>query len=162
MLDLQVMRLTSVAVVLALSVASVACGESPPAKTPQSGATEPRATAPTTTAAAVPEKTSSLRRSQVKRTIAKGLGYFLQEVSVDDYPVMTNGKFHGFKIKVITGEWGVDLRPGDVVTRVNGMSIEHPEDADAALRSLEKAQALRVDFDRDGKPRTLELPIVDD
>jgi type II secretory pathway component PulC len=158
-LDHQVMRLFSVAVVLALSALSVACGESPPARSPQS---DSQGAAPTTTAAAVPEKTTSLRRSQVKHTIARGLGYFLQEVSVEDYPVMTGGKFHGFKIKIITGEWGVDLRPGDVVTRVNGMSIEHPEDADAALRSLEKAKALRVDFDREGKPRTLELPIVDD
>lgn len=156
------MRLSSLAMVLALSLASVACGESPPARSP-GGDPEPRATQPTsTTPAPGAEKTSSLRRSQVKRTIAKGLGYFLQEVSVDDYPVMTGGKFHGFKIKAITGDWGVDLRPGDVVTRVNGMAIEHPEDADAALRSLEKAQALRVDFDRDGKARTLELPIVDD
>ncbi len=151
------MRISMVAGVLVLSAASVACGDAPPAKAPQ-GAT---AAAPTTTAA-VPEKTSALRRSQVKQTIAKGLGYFLQGVSVEDYPVMTGGKFHGFKIKAITGDWGVDLRPGDVITRVNGMTIEHPEDADAALRSLAKAQALRVDFDRDGQPSTLELPIVDD
>ena len=160
-LDQEVMRLSSVSLVLALSLASLACGESPPAKSPQSATPDERASA-TSPAEAAPEKTSSLRRSQVKRTIARGLGYFLQEVSVDDYPVMTGGKFHGFKIKAITGDWGVDLRPGDVVTRVNGMAIEHPEDADAALRSLEKAQALRVDFDRDGKARTLELPIVDD
>ena len=75
---------------------------------------------------------------------------------------MSGGKFHGFKIKAITGDWDVDLRPGDVITRVNGMVIEHPEQADTALHSLAMAQALRVDFDRDGKPRTLELPIVDD
>ena len=56
----------------------------------------------------------------------------------------------------------MDIQPGDVVTRVNGMSIEHPEEADAALRTLEKASALRVDFERDGKPRTLELPITED
>jgi type II secretory pathway component PulC len=153
------MRLSSVAFVIALSASSVACGESPPARSPQS---DSKGAAPTTTAAAAPQKTTSLRRSQVKRTIARGLGYFLQEVSVEDYPVMTGGKFHGFKIKAITGEWGVDLRPGDVVTHVNGMSIEHPEDADTALRSLEKAKALHVDFDREGQPRTLELPIVDD
>ncbi|CAN5924781.1 hypothetical protein BH11MYX4_BH11MYX4_62810 [soil metagenome] len=143
---------------LAASLA-LACGEGAP---PRSPAAEAPSAAPTTTAAAVPEKTTSLKRSQVKRTIARGLGYFLQEVSVEDYPVMTGGKFHGFKIKAITGDWGVDLRPGDVVTRVNGTSIEHPEDADAALRSLEKAKALRVEFDREGKPLSLELPIVDD
>lgn len=142
-----------------LSLLALACGESAPPKSPSS---EVPSTAPTTTAAAAPVTTTSLKRSGVKRTIAKGLGYFLQEVAVEDYPVMTGGKFHGFKIKAITGDWGVDLRPGDVVTRVNGMSIEHPEDADAALRSLEKAKSLKVDFDRDGKPLSLELPIVDD
>ena len=137
----------------------VACGgaDHEPAKSP-----EGPGTAPSTTAAAVPTVTTQLHRSGVKRTIAKGLGYFLQDVTVEDYPVMSGGKFHGFRIKSINADWGVDLRPGDVVTKVNGMSIEHPEDADAALRSLEKAKALKVDFDRDGKPQSLELPIVDD
>ncbi len=146
-------------VIAALPFFALACGGEPaPAKSPSDSVS----TAPTTTAAAAPVTTTSLKRSQVKRTIAKGLGYFLQEVAVEDYPVMTGGKFRGFKIKAITGEWGVDLRPGDVVTRVNGMSIEHPEDADAALRSLEKAKSLKVEFDRDGKPQSLELPIVED
>ena len=154
------MRLSSVALVVALSF--FACGESPPAKAPEGTSPAARVAAPTTTASATLEKTTALHRTQVKQTIAKGLGYFLQGVAVEDYPVMTGGKFHGFKIKAITGDWGVDLRPGDVITRVNGMTIEHPEEADAALRSLDKAQALRVDFDRDGKPLTLELPIVDD
>jgi type II secretory pathway component PulC len=155
------MRLLCSAVVLALSVASFACGETPPANSPVDAPTA-QATAPSTTAAVVIEKTTSLRRSQVKATIAKGLGYFLQNVTVDDYPVMRGGKFYGFKIKTMNAELGVDLRPGDVVTRVNGMSIEHPEEADAAMRTLEKASALRVDFDRDGKPQTLELPIKED
>ena len=159
------MRLSCPAFVIALSLGSfalVACGgEAPPAKT-TADATSAKATAPTTTAAAVPTKTTSLRRSQVKQGIARGLGYFLQNVSVEDYPVMRGNKFYGFKIKNINAELGVDLQPGDVVTRVNGMSIEHPEEADAAMRSLEKAPALRVDFERDGKPRTLELPITED
>ncbi len=152
------------ALVLALcigSLASVACGETPPAKSAESAASAHEA-APTTTAAAVPAKTTSLRRSQVKASIARGLGYFLQNVTVDDYPVMRGNKFHGFKVKSISADLGVDIQPGDVVTRVNGMSIEHPEEADAAMRTLEKATALRVDFERDGKPRTLELPITED
>ena len=158
------MRLLRPALVLALSfgsLASVACGETPPAKSVESAARGPEA-APTTTAAAVPAKTTSLKRSQVKAGIARGLGYFLQNVSVEDYPVMRANKFYGFKIKAISAELGVDLQPSDVVTRVNGMSIEHPEEADAAMRTLEKASALRVDFERDGKPRTLELPITED
>jgi type II secretory pathway component PulC len=155
------MRLPTAALVLTLSFASFACGGSPPAKSADD-APRPSTTAPTTTAASVPEKTTSLHRSQLKQTISRGLGYLLQDVMVEDYPVMHGDKFHGFKIQTITPAWGVDLRPGDVVVRVNGMSIEHPEEADAALRSLEKAPALRVDFERDGKPRTLELPITED
>jgi type II secretory pathway component PulC len=153
------MRPLLAATVVALFLASVGCSEPPPARSP-TGSAQTSSVSPS--AAAMPTTTTALRRSQVKQTIAKGLGYFLQEVSVEDYPVMNAGKFRGFKIKAITGDWGVDLRPGDVITRVNGMPIEHPEDADAALRSLEKAKALRVDFDREGKTRTLELPIVDD
>lgn len=156
------MRPSTVAVFVSLSLASFACGGSPPARSAADDTSRSDAAAPTTTAAAVPEKTTSLRRSQLKQTISRGLGYLLQDVMVEDYPVMHGNKFHGFKIQTITPAWGVDLRPGDVVTRVNGMSIEHPEEADAALRSLEKAPALRVDFERDGKPRTLELPITED
>lgn len=155
------MRLLAFASVVSLSVASFACGETPPANSPVD-APSSRATAPSTTAAVVIEKTTSLKRSQVKATIVKGLGYFLQNVTVEDYPVMRGGKFYGFKIKNMNAELGVDLRPGDVVTRVNGMSIEHPEEADAAMRTLEKASALRVDFDRDGKSQTLELPIKEE
>ena len=156
------MRQLLPAVVLALSVVSVACGgEAPPAKSAQT-TPSPQATAPTTTAAVVIEKTTALHRSGIKQTIAKGLGYFLQNVTVEDYPAMRNNKFYGWKIRTVSAEWGVDLRPGDVVTRVNGMPIEHPEEADAAMRSLEKAAALKVDFEREGKPQTLELPIKDD
>jgi type II secretory pathway component PulC len=145
----------------ALCLASVACGgETPEAKSPE--APSPQATAPMTTAAAIPEKITSLKRSQVKQQITKGLGYFLQNVTVEDYPAMKANKFYGWKIKSVSADWGVDIRPGDVVTRVNGMPIEHPEEADAALRSLEKAKALRVDYERDGKPQTLELPILED
>ena len=152
---------SSVLFALSLVTLTFACGgEGSPAKSPSAPGAEPPA--PTTTAAAVPQKISSLRRSGIKGAIGRGLGDFLQNVSVDDYPVMREGKFHGFKIRTINETWGIDLRAGDVVTRVNGMPIEHPEEADAALRSLDKAKALRVDYERDGKPRSLELPITED
>ncbi|AKV00940.1 hypothetical protein AKJ09_07603 [Labilithrix luteola] len=146
----------------ALSVAAVACGSSPNSA-PKTAENSP-ATIETAPAAApgATENTGTLSRAKVKRTIANGLGVFLQNVAVDDWPVMKDGKFYGFRLKAINPQWGVDLKPGDVVTRVNGMPIEHPEEADAALRALDKAPSLRVDFERDGKARILELPIVDD
>ncbi len=133
------------------------------------GSREPKAAeAPktSTTGASAPARDvrapiGQLRRAEVKAAIGRGLGVFLQNVSVEDYPVMKDGRFHGFKLKTINPDWAIDLRPGDVITRVNGQAIEHPEEADAALRSLEKAPSLKVDYEREGKPRTLELPIVD-
>lgn len=119
----------------------------------------PVAAPPPPSAPAVPPGTVS--RGAVRETIRQGLGVFLQNVTVEDWPAMKDGKFHGFKLKAVRADWAVDLKPGDVVTRINGMPIERPEQADAALRSLETAKTLRVDLERDGAPRVLELPIVD-
>ena len=96
--------------------------------------------------------------------MADGLGVFLQRVDVDEQPVMTGGRFHGFRIAGLrdAGFWsGVDLKPGDVVTAVNGMPIERPEQAQTALESLEAAKELRVAFERDGQPHELVYAIVD-
>ena len=156
------MRLPRRFAALGFTFAIAACGgETPEPKFVAEGPA-PQTTAPTTTAAAVPERITSLKRSQVKQQIAKGLGYFLQNGTVEDYPVMRANKFYGWKVKSVVADWPVDIRPGDVVTRVNGMPIEHPEEADAVLRSLDKAKSLRVDFEREGRPQTLELPITDD
>lgn len=105
-------------------------------------------------------KTTSLRRSQVKGAINRGLGVFFQNVLVDD--AQRNGKFVGWRVQRMNPEWNTDIQPGDIITKVNGMPVESPDQADAALRSLEKASALRVEYEREGKPRVLELPITDD
>jgi type II secretory pathway component PulC len=144
---------------ITLVVCAAACGgSSHPAAAPAASAADASVTDP---APSAPQPITSLKRANVKATIAQGLGAFLQNVSVEDWPVMHDGKFYGFKIRTINAQWAVDLKPGDVVTRVNGIVPEHPEEADAALRSLEKASSLKVDFERDGKAKTLELPIVD-
>jgi len=106
---------------------------------------------------------TSLRRSAVQEALSEGPGAFLQRVTVDEHPVYSGGKFQGFRIATLRGDtWaGIDLRPGDVVTRVNGFSIEHPEDAAEAFYSLRVASELRVEFERDGEPRELRFAIVD-
>ena len=55
----------------------------------------------------------------------------------------------------------VDLRAGDVVTRINGHAIERPEEAHEVWAELRTAPALVVDFLRDGQRRTLRFAIVD-
>jgi S1-C subfamily serine protease len=87
-------------------------------------------------------------------------------IELDEHPVLVNGKFHGFRITALRGDpgsWqGVDLRAGDVVTLVNGRSVERPQDAFDIFHGLEVAKELRVDFERDGGPRSFALPIIDD
>jgi type II secretory pathway component PulC len=147
---------------IVLVLLGAACGGPTPPATAHDPASEPKVVGDATvTAPTTATPVTSLKRTVVKDTIARGLGVFLQNVTVEDWPVMHDGKFHGFKIRSINTSWAVDLKPGDVVTRVNGIVPEHPEEADAALRSLEKATSLKVDFERDGKAKTLELPIVD-
>ena len=148
-------------VVLALALA--ACGgQSPPKAT---SAPAPSARGATAAASAAPLPANAIRRSALREVLAGGLGAFLQYVTLDDQPTFVAGKFHGFRIAVLRNApfWrGVDLKPGDVITRVNGMPIEHPEEALEAFKSLEVASELRVDYERDGAPRELRFTIVED
>jgi type II secretory pathway component PulC len=145
------------------SVLAACASEPPPAPVPPAAKAAPSSAQTTTTGSDVP--TSSLSRSAVHRAVTAGLGSFLQHVVVDDHPAMAAGKFHGFRIVELAGDpgfWrGVDLKPGDVVLRVNGFPIERPEQALEAFRSLEVASELRVDYERDGQARVLRYSIVD-
>lgn len=106
----------------------------------------------------------AIRRSAIRDVLAAGPGAFLQKVSLDDHPVFEAGKFHGFRIAALQADSfrGVNLKPGDVVTRVEGMPIEHPEEAIEAFQSLQVASELRVDYERDGVARILRYRIVED
>jgi hypothetical protein len=114
------------------------------------------------TPAVQPHVIKELHRADINSALQIGLGYFLQNVDVDtDQPVMVDGKFHGWALRAYNPEWILDLKPGDVITRVNGIVPEQPDDADNAFRSLAKAKTLKIDFERRGERRTLELPIID-
>jgi type II secretion system protein C len=146
---------------LAFALALGACGGAAPssALVPAAG---PRPAHP---AALAPLDDHQFARSVVHDVVSQGLGSFLQHVDVADQPVLAGGKFHGFRIAALRDSpfWqGVDLKPGDVVVRVNGFPIEHPEQAQTAFESLDVSSELRVDYERDGQPRELVYAIVDD
>jgi type II secretion system protein C len=103
----------------------------------------------------------------VRAVVHEGLGRFLQRVDLDvDHPVMKAGKFHGYRILALKGDpsfWeGVDLKPGDVVVRVNGFSVGDENEAHEAFSSLDIASELSVQYERDGLARELRYAIVDD
>jgi S1-C subfamily serine protease len=135
---------------------SFACAGSPPepavAPTPPKPVTAPAPAAPLTT----------LRRPDVVGVVESGFGSFLQRVQVE--PNLAAGRFRGWTIVDLrpSGVWEpVDLKPGDVVTSVNGLPIERDTEAYAAFESLRTASQLKVDYVRDGAPRSLAYPIVD-
>ena len=164
--QVDVMR-TPFAIVAALcftAASSAACAEN---GLPPESAADLRMPPPEPPSAAESGPTRALRRSAVRDVVGAGLGTFLQRVDIDvDHPVFVAGKFHGFRIAGLRGDprfWrGVDLRPGDVVVRVNGFGIERPDDAMQAFGSLEVASELKVEYEREGQPRELHFEIVDD
>lgn len=149
------------AVVVGIFLVAIGCGSAPPphAKT----AVEPQVASVSSTS--LPAPAGTLRRSDVRQALSAGLGSFLQNVTVDvEHPVFRDGHFVGFRIAELHGAgWqAIDLKPGDVVTAVNGFSIERPEQAQQAFLSLAVASELRVDYEREGQPRSMRLAITDD
>lgn len=154
------MRVVKWLAVLAMPV-MVACGSSAPPqpRTP----VEPQVASGGETA--LPAPSGTIKRSEVRQALNAGLGMFLQRVTFDvEHPVFRDHKFVGFRITELKGPgWQtIDLKAGDVVTAVNGFTIERPEQAQQAFLSLAVASELRVDYERDNQPRSLRLGITDD
>jgi len=103
----------------------------------------------------------TLWRDEVVATVDLGLGAFLGRVEVEES--LVDHRFQGFRIVALRPPefWkGVDLRPGDIVTSVNGMSIERDTQAFEAFEQLRDAPELRVSLTREGKKRELRYRIV--
>jgi type II secretory pathway component PulC len=50
---------------------------------------------------------------------------------------------------------------GDVVLRINGQNLEHPEEAHRLFESLPRARDITIDLLRGGQPQRITLPVVD-
>ncbi len=147
-------------------VACASCASAPPVAAPERGTEErlaeppPPPPAPTCQAFAAP---GVLRRAALVRAVDGGLGRWLQ--GVDVAPERRDGRFQGWMVRRLHPDdpcfAEVDLRPGDVVTRVNGRSLERPEQANEVFGSLRTARSLVVELVRNGQPRTLSLSVSD-
>jgi S1-C subfamily serine protease len=104
-----------------------------------------------------------LRRSAVSRTLDAGLGQWLAG-GVDVDRSLAGGRFQGWAVRSLyPGDpcyREVDVRVGDVVVRINGQSIERPEQASEVFSSLRTAPALVVDLLRGGQSRTVTIAIA--
>ena len=136
----------------------VGCGAAPgaPVAAPQSVA-QAAVAAP----AAPKPPQGALFRDDVKAFIDRGFVAFLNQVEVD--PRLVDGQFRGWSIVNLNPRefWaGVDLKPGDIVLRVNDLPIERDTEAFDVFESLKESDALRVAFQRDGQNHLLEYRIV--
>jgi hypothetical protein len=105
--------------------------------------------------------TGTLQRADVERVVDAGLGRFLGTVVIE--PSLSAGKFKGWSIVGLEPAdlWGgVDLRPGDVVTKVNGMPIEREVEAFDAFQAVRQAPVLEISYLRQNQPRILRFTIV--
>jgi hypothetical protein len=106
-------------------------------------------------------KPGVLKRVALVRLLDAGLPRWLQGVEGDR--ALANHRFQGWLVKSLYPEdpcyKDLDLRAGDVVQKVNGKSIEKPEQAFDVAESLRAAPSLTVDYIRDGRSRRLSIEI---
>jgi hypothetical protein len=131
----------------------------------------PASTPAITTADAAPPaacqafvKPGVITRAAMNRALDGGLGRWLRGVDVEAR--LEKGRFRGWTIRRLYPDdacyQDVDLRPGDVVVKVNGKRLERPEHANEIFMGLRSAPALTVDALRDGRPFTLTFAITND
>jgi S1-C subfamily serine protease len=108
-------------------------------------------------------KPGVLRRTALVRLIDAGLPRWMQGVEGDR--ALANHRFQGWLVKSLYPNdpcyQDIDLRHGDVVQKVNGKSIEKPEQAFDVAESLRTAPAIMVEFLREGKPQRLTITVAE-
>jgi hypothetical protein len=105
----------------------------------------------------------TIARSALRAELARGIGRFLQNVKTE--AVLSRGHFMGWRIlSLFAKRPDVQVKgisAGDVLLRVNGQSIERPEEFKDVWDSLETAKELVLEIERQGQPSTLHYRIVE-
>ncbi|MCG5500730.1 type II secretion system protein GspC [Ectothiorhodospira lacustris] len=124
----------------------------PAVQSSQAGGTEP----------APPLRDAGLAASLATRrdTWLQEPGQFMESIRVR--PVMEQGAMKGFAVSprrdpALFRQAG--LRPGDVVTGINGTPISAVTDPQALMAELAQATEVRLDLERQGRAMSLTLPI---
>lgn len=115
----------------------------------------PRETRPTDEADGTEAQGASgvVNKAEVAAFMRRGPSYVLTQVVVD--PVHGKAGFEGYKIASATQSvesfMAPQLKLGDVVTHLNGVKIERPDDYLQAWNRLKDADVLSVNFVREGQ-----------
>jgi S1-C subfamily serine protease len=114
---------------------------------------------------ALPERVDGgeISRARLLAVLSGGVGRFLQKVRAE--PHLVAGRFVGWRLlSLFEGDPALQsgpLQPGDTVMRVNGQSIERPEQFKNAWDSLATESELVLQVQRAGKQSQVRYRIVD-
>jgi type II secretory pathway component PulC len=160
------------------AVTAAACGTPEPAAPSASTGAEGTAPAappePVVATPSAPEPTEppplparvdagSLQRTRVLAVLQEGAGRFLQKLKTE--PHFESGKFVGWRlVRMFDAEpemRGEVLRPGDTLMRVNGQSIERPEEFLHVWQEMRTSGELVLHVRRAGHDSTVRYTITD-
>lgn len=103
----------------------------------------------------------SIPRDVLRAELAKGIGRFFQQVRPE--PVVSRGRFVGWRIATLFANRPDiqvrELKTGDIVLRVNGESVERPEDFKAVWDTLADAKQIVLEIERAGEPTSIVYTI---
>jgi type II secretory pathway component PulC len=103
----------------------------------------------------------AIPRDALKAELANGIGRFFQQVRPE--PVVSRGRFVGWRIMTLFPKRPdvhiTALQAGDIVLRVNGESVERPEDFKAVWDTLGDAKQLVLDIERGGESTSVRYAI---
>lgn len=100
-------------------------------------------------------------QQQLDRLQSLGPSVVMEHVVTE--PVRDDGQFVGFEIVEVSDtarrHIEPDLQTGDVITHVNQVRLEMPDDYMEAWKTLEEADEIRVDLVRDGDEQEVILDV---
>ncbi|NOY92359.1 MAG: hypothetical protein GXP55_14290 [Deltaproteobacteria bacterium] len=150
----------SVVVTLLFGLSACAHSQAPPLESPSLEASNSGAEA---SAPEAPVSSGEITRAALLPVLDGGLGRFLQGVETE--PELEDGRFVGFRIARLYPDdprfRAIDLGPGDTILKVNGQSVERPEQALSVWNGLRVASELWIEYSREGELRELRFAIVD-
>ncbi|HKA87438.1 MAG TPA: hypothetical protein VKE22_07210 [Haliangiales bacterium] len=103
---------------------------------------------------------AELTRTALNAALDAGPGAFLAKVRV--VAARSAGRFLGWEIEALWPGAAVGLERGDIVTAVNGRTLERPEALPALYQELRGASEVVVEFRRGLERRMARFPVVED
>jgi type II secretory pathway component PulC len=102
-------------------------------------------------------------RAKLRAELARGVPRFLRQVRTE--AAFSSGRFQGWRVLELFPKRPdvqvLVLRVGDTVQKVNGHSVERPEEFQKVWDTLANAHELVLDIQRDGQASKLRYTIAD-